>query len=321
MASYHEQNPTGYAFVPGSIFSTAAPNNSQELFDNCNYWYNDKTGQYEATWDQPEWKDALKTMQDWYAKGYVTDSELTSSNNDILMTGNWLFFPNVTAPVEIANAQDALKADQQGYSDVRLPIGAVRLATGNIYGNAFALSHTSGNPERAAYVYMLMCTDPVLTNLWCFGVEGVNYTLDSNGQVNPNPDMSYNVADRDYTLGNEFLRLPTVGEPNNIGDILKAFNDKGIVPPFDGFSAQWNDADKAAAKTKYGYDVDTIVTLIANLATQYGPSLNLGMMTDSDVNAYIQQIKDAGWDAYLQNVNDLYKEWLADPAAYFANHA
>ncbi|MCL2462657.1 MAG: hypothetical protein FWF44_08340 [Defluviitaleaceae bacterium] len=237
------------------------------------------------------------------------------------LTGNWLFFPNMTGPVQIANAQDALSAEKAGYSDVRIPITKAVMSTGTILANAFMLSHTSGNPERAAYVYMLMCTDPVLTNLWDFGVEGVNYSLDEDGQVLPNPDNAYNVADRDYTLGNEFLRLPTVGEPNNIGDLLKEFNSQAILPKYDGFSAQWNDADKAAAKTKYGYDVDTMSTLIQNLITQYQPSLQLGMLSDSDIQGIIQQLKDAGWDGYLQNYNDLYKEWQADPVAYFANHA
>jgi len=321
MEQYHQANPTGFAFVNGSIFASFAPNFSNWIQADFLPLYMDDSDSYVAKWDVPEWKTAVATTQQWYAAGYVPDSNLTNVNSDTLAAGNWLFFPNMTAPVQIANAQDALQADQRGYSQIRIPITSAVMGTGNIYGNAFMLSHSSANPARAAYVYMLMCTDPVLTNLWDFGVEGVNYTLDSNGQVSPNPDMSYNVADRDYTLGNEFLRLPTVGEPNNIGDILKAFNTQAILPKNDGFSAQWNDADKAAALSKYNCDVDAIATLINNLDTQYQTSLQLGMLTDDDIQGIIQQIKDAGWDGYIQNYNDLYKEWKADPVAYFANHS
>jgi putative aldouronate transport system substrate-binding protein len=190
-----------------------------------------------------------------------------------------------------------------------------------MYGNAFCLSKTSGNPDRAAMVYELICTDATLTNLWCFGIEGTNYTLDSNGQVVTNSPNNYQVQPQDYLEGNELLRTPMQGEPANLAQVLTDFNSSAIMMKNDGFAFLQNTADVASDQATYGFDSVTLNTLITNLQNQYDVSLTCGMLTDDQINGITQQLVNAGYNGLIQNYNDWYQQWQTDPDTYVTNHS
>ena len=53
-----------------------------------------------------------------------------------------------------------------------------------------SISTTCKNPELAMQFLNLINTDPVLYNMACFGIEGVHYTLNDNGDVYKRQDFT-----------------------------------------------------------------------------------------------------------------------------------
>ena len=324
--AYHEANPAGYPFFTastngGSIFKIADPSyvSSTTMKGKFMEMYDDKTDTFIPTWTNPSWLNCVNLLNQWYQAGYIPDSMLTTKDSDVLnQATDWLLWVNTNKPgwYESSNANAATK----GFKVNLVSIGPVTMGMQNILGAAMSLSKTSGNPARAAYAYELLCSDPVLTNLLVFGVEGTDYSLDSNGQVVPTAGSDYLANGISWQLGNAFIRNTLAVEPKDLGQQYIDWNKSAVAPKNDTFTIAWTDADKAEAQSKYGYDYDAYQAAYTSVDTQYSVKLQCGMLSADDMAAAEKMLTDAGFDKYLQQVNDYYKLWQADPISYLATH-
>jgi len=326
MDAYHKANPAGYGFftADGSIFkicNTKATNTmTRQQFYEWYEWYDDKTDSYIPSWTDQSWQHCVDILNQWYKAGYIADSQLTDKNSDITnKASDWLLWVNTNKPGWYASSN--ANAATKGFSINLVGMGPVVMGMENVLGAAISISKTSANPERAAYAYELLCSDPVLTNLLTFGEEGTDYTLDSNKQVQPTSGSNYLLAKGvAWQLGNNFIRATMTGEPQDLGQQYKDWNSSALTPKNDTFSIAWTDADKAEAKSKYGYDYDAYQAAYTSVNEQYGKKLCTGMLSAQEMKDAEKMLTDAGFDGFLKQTNDYYRLWQADPVSYFATH-
>ena len=85
-------------------------------------------------------------------------------------------------------------------------------------------------------------TDPVAKNILQYGVEGVHYEFDDDGNfVSLNDDYCMNNS---YT-GNAFLSYVTDDMPADIWDDAKAANRESVISPYIGLSEDWTAVEKS----------------------------------------------------------------------------
>ena len=90
-------------------------------------------------------------------------------------------------------------------------------------------------PEQAVKFIELINTNKELYNLICFGVEGVHYTLDSEGKVVENKESGYYQSAGDWKFGNQFNALVRSGQPDTVWDETREFNASMIENPLSSF--------------------------------------------------------------------------------------
>ncbi len=102
----------------------------------------------------------------------------------------------------------------------------------NVYNGMFAVSTYTKNAARAMEVITYLNTKSDLRNLFGYGIEGVHYTVDSDGVVKKlNGDYNMKL---EYT-GNCFLAYVPEGLPSNYWEIAKAHNIDLALSPYIQF--------------------------------------------------------------------------------------
>ncbi len=118
--------------------------------------------------------------------------------------------------------------------------------TNNYYSAGTAISANCKNPERAMMVLNLVNTDPFVATLMRFGVQGVHWDYDANGEMTFNFEGSRNaeVGNRGYyywynaPVGNlTIVNAPKdlVGPNNEMMTEMNRLNAECVIPSHLGF--------------------------------------------------------------------------------------
>ena len=184
---------------------------------------NEETGQAHLLLENPEYVKWLKTLYDFYRKGYVA-----------VATGNNI--ENLFLSVRFATDMPTELADGGRYeSDDDVEGRAVDIAVEGYAGYsgelnlATAVSVKSTNQEYALDFLTRLFTDSYLTNLMILGA-GYERELDSDGRRNP--DM---LADNLLMYGNYYISAPSYYDYVDMKDKYFEFHNKLKKSRFTGF--------------------------------------------------------------------------------------
>lgn len=180
-------------------------------------------------------KGSVQKMRDWYNAGYLP--------KDVLNIGDVQSKLNSGAAAMI-NGSAMSASEQQGVIAANVP-GAV-LQDAPIHGtfrqkylagdggNAFYLSPTSKHPDQVVQFWAWVLTSQENYDLYCYGINGTNYSLESNGKIK--------FLNSDYTSfpswmfkNLNFLRFNSVLSDEYI-NTLKQWDNGGVAYPLDGFT-------------------------------------------------------------------------------------
>jgi len=114
---------------------------------------------------------------------------------------------------------------------VEEPIVTTDLAAGSM----FSISRTSKDPERAMMVLNALHTDPYVINLFVNGIEGKHYKKVGPNRIEPIKDSGYGEAALFWVIGNQFLNYLKPGQPDDLYEGWKKFNNEAKRFPLLGF--------------------------------------------------------------------------------------
>jgi hypothetical protein len=170
----------------------------------------------------------------------------------------------------------------------------------DIYGNMFAVSKYSFDVNKAMQVVTLLNTDTTFRNLFQYGIENINYTLNTDGTVTPTRGNHY-LMDAAKT-GNEFLAYVPEGTNLEIWESAKLQNREATVSPLLGLdllSQLSDDSDilnDPEAKKKDKYIIETIdkelLTYISDLSKDVWNQIEKCKVVDKDGKVDIEQSLD-----------------------------
>ncbi|WP_254639107.1 ABC transporter substrate-binding protein [Cohnella sp. GbtcB17] len=249
-----------------------------------------------------EARRVLDTLRGYYLKGYINeDAALREGQN--LKRGDRVFWkPAGGGPL----AENSWSKDR-GYEVVAHPVSPPLITTESVRGGIMAVNANSAHPAESVKFLNLLNTDPEVRNLFNYGIEGVHYTLDANGQVLPKSsgdggeqDGTVGYEGVQYTQGNWFI-LKTLGgeypDPLDKWDQYRAANAGYVKSRLFGFTP-----DLAGMSVQ----LDNIRTVWE----KYYPGLMTGSVdVDAVLPKFNAELRQAGLDEVRAEVQGQLDAW------------
>lgn len=254
-----------------------------------------------------EARQVLDTLRRYYQAGYINeDAALRESQQ--LERGKKVFWKASSGGPLSENSW----SKDRGYKVVAHPVTTEVVTTEDVRGGVMAVSADTKYPVECIQFLNLLNTDPEVRNLFNYGIEGVHYTLDKNGQIvlippkdadgHPVPDAPPSYTGVTYTQGNWFI-LKTRGgenpEPLNKWEEFRASNERAVKSSTFGFTP----------------DLSMMPIQMQNIKMvwqKYYPSLMTGSVdVDTELPKFNEELKQAGLDEVRAEVQKQLDAWRA----------
>ena len=145
----------------------------------------------------------------------------------------------------------------------------------------------------------LLNTDSDVRNLVGYGIEGVHYNLDENGQAARTEQGQNNYDMPNFSLGSLLMLNTVSGEPRDAREQLRRFNEEAQASPALGFSI---DTEKYSQ----------VIAQAAAVSGAYRDSVKYGIApADEILTEWRGKLREAGWFDMVEEVNRDYMEWKA----------
>ncbi|MCH1638981.1 ABC transporter substrate-binding protein [Paenibacillus timonensis] len=254
-----------------------------------------------------EARQVLDTLRRYYQAGYINeDAALRESQQ--LERGKKVFWKASSGGPLSENSW----SKDRGYKVVAHPVTKEVVTTEDVRGGVMAVSADTKYPVECIQFLNLLNTDPEVRNLFNYGIEGVHYMLDKNGQIvlippkdadgHPIPDAPPSYTGVTYTQGNWFI-LKTRGgespEPLNKWEEFRASNERAVKSSTFGFTP----------------DLSMMPIQMQNIKMvwqKYYPSLMTGSVdVDTELPKFNEELKQAGLDEVRAEVQKQLDAWRA----------
>ncbi|MBR2782496.1 MAG: DUF3502 domain-containing protein [Oscillospiraceae bacterium] len=247
----------------------------------------------------PEWEYAVgmyKRAAEWKEKGYIyPDAIFTEALPDELLSAGVV----ASYLAQSEYGVEATKKANLGFDVVAVMPKEGFVSGGSLRRFGWVMPSTCEYPEKAALILNFMYTDPYFNNLMAWGIEGEDW-VEKNGEACYPDDMSKaTYHNRDFIVGNQFLVLPWDGNGADFREKSQAVNDAAPVSEYSTFSFVYA-----------GFE--DLVTGLSAVNDIYNKQISGGFYTEELYNSYISELKKAGADDYIAEVQRQVDAWRAE---------
>lgn len=236
----------GYKIVDGKVDVDLEKEEGLEIAIRAKRW-NDK-GYFPAD---------IATLSD--VSGYKSQGKVYSSY--------YRYLPGSEAKHRMSNTYDI----------IHIPTDNKFLSRTGIQTTLNAIPISCQNPVRALKLLELMHTDAYLMNLICYGIEGRDYTVDTENPKRMNRDAGgYYVPE--YLVGSQFLALLSPGYEDGVWEQTKAENEAATCDPYIGFSFDSS-------------SVESEISQCSAVNSEYSAILGYGLAEDPEAMFYEKEKK------------------------------
>lgn len=191
---------------------------------------------------------------------------------------------------------DITESQARGYAITGVPIGGGAMTTSAIQATITAVSATSKNPERALAFIDLLNSDAELLNLFCHGIEGVDYTFVEGSENLIEPISDY-PGMYSFLIGNVFNEYYTDAAQVGTWEETERINMTAMPSCILGFA----------------FDAEPVSSQIAQcsaVVSEYLPALSCGAVdVDTTLNEFLHALKNAGVDEIIAEMQRQVDKW------------
>ncbi len=236
--------------------------------------------------------ETLKTMHEYYKKGYIQKDAATSTDSWPLETPNWFVRKEIYQPY----AEDVWSRSA-GYEIVTRELHEPYIFNNSVTGSMQAISATSKNPERAMMFLNLLNSDEYLRNLLDKGIKGTHYEENEDGTIKDLPTRVENYNMPSFAIGNQLILKLYEDDPKDKWEKFEEFNKNSTPSPALGFYFDSN-------------PVRTEIAAISNVTSEFSPALLKGAVDPEEyLPAFNKKLKEAGMEKVLDEIQKQYDEW------------
>ncbi|MEI6285260.1 MAG: ABC transporter substrate-binding protein [Bacillota bacterium] len=232
----------------------------------------------------------LKIYHEMYKLGIVPRDKINSGNVQLFRQGKTMCEINVFGP-----GLDGIMTRTYGFDTISIPANSRGVkSTFSATGNMLAISATSKHPERTMMFLNLLNSDPYLSNLCAYGIEGIHWKAVGTDRLDFLPQhLNYNIS----LVGNPFIGRLTPTDPDNLWDILKKANAVATKSPIFGFSFNPD-------------PVKNEMSAIQNVKDEFVPHLFVGEVdVDSTLAKMNEKFTASGLDKVLSEMQRQIDAW------------
>ncbi|KZE51601.1 ABC transporter substrate-binding protein [Rossellomorea marisflavi] len=236
--------------------------------------------------------ETLKTMHEYYKKGYIQKDAATSTDSWPLETPNWFVRKEIYQPY----AEDVWSRSA-GYEIVTRELHEPYIFNNSVTGSMQAISATSKNPERAMMFLNLFNSDEYLRNLLDKGIKGTHYEENEDGTIKDLPARVENYNMPSFAIGNQLILKLYEDDPKDKWEKFEEFNKNSTPSPALGFYFDSN-------------PVRTEIAAISNVTSEFSPALLKGAVDPEEyLPAFNKKLEEAGMEKVLDEIQKQYDEW------------
>jgi putative aldouronate transport system substrate-binding protein len=250
---------------------------------------------YETT----EYQDLVKRARKWNEAGYIAKDASTTKEDAATLVKAGKAFSNFGGMKPGIESQLFLTS---GVVHKAVELFPPVYTTGTVSSFMFSVPQNSENPEKAIEFLNLMYTDKDIINLFHYGIEGKHYKI-VEGNIIDYPEgvnagnSGFNLS-QGWLFGNSYLAHVWTGNPTDIWEQTKAFNDGATKSKAFGFVYN-------------SEPVKTEVASVQNVVSQFKMGLETGSVDPEKVlPQFIAQLKSAGIDTIITEKQRQMDEWL-----------
>jgi putative aldouronate transport system substrate-binding protein len=176
-------------------------------------------------------KKEVELFRKYYEKGYINADAATATTNIADLRKQGKIWNQTTVWKPGADIELKLTDNYDWVSHVvEEPIVTTDLAAGSM----MSIARTSKDPERAMMVMNYLHTDPYLINLLVHGIEDKHYKKAGANRIELIANSGYDPG-LFWVVGNQFLNYLKPGQPDDLYENWKKFNNDAKRFPLLGF--------------------------------------------------------------------------------------
>lgn len=260
-----------------------------------------ETLQFYNYYESERFTGLCNLAREWFNAGYISsDAAVNEDMGEILVTaGNLFSYSTITKPNTAIEA-----TSKTGKEMVLIKCGNPLMKTDGVNGTMYCLSSASEDPEKATACYNWMYTSAAFNDLINWGVEGVDWIEDENGQAAyPEGVTADNVVyhnDMGFGYPNQFVGHVWEGNPETIWEDYEEWNSS--APRSVAFGLVFDSSDY----------IDPL-SLCQAVEDQYMQEIGFGTV---DPETRLAQFNEDLYNAGLQTLIDAKQEqfdaWYAE---------
>ena len=302
-AKLHEAFPDLYVFAPLSnltqymFYDPIGGDPYGVLLDPVN------SLQVENLFASQVFHDYCKQVYDWNQAGYISKDALTSdvTGSQCVKAGTAMSYPTATKP--------GIKAQESGLSAQEMIIfqtGADFTSSSGIAGMPWCINSNTEIPEAAMTILDGFYSDPVMSNLLCWGEEGVEYQKMEDGHITFADGIDANNSEWytsvNWEMPNQFIAHIWNGDTLDLWERMAKFNNESLLSKASGFTF-----DNSEVAAEY--------TALTSVYDEYITTLLFGFVDPDDaaegIPAFVEALTKNGLDTYMAAKQTALDAWAA----------
>lgn len=294
MDKVHSKRPDLYTTNPST--NPASRNIYEEIIGGVGIKKDGSSSEVVNIKDTDEFKCGVDKTREWFEKGYIR-SDIASKGNALTSDdeeNQCAFVQTTWKPGQ--EESDARKAGEEVvYSQIEVPY----VSRTDPLLTMLAVSENSKHTKEAVKLIYMLNTNKELYNLLCWGIEGEDYTKNSDGTITDIENSGYDVGKNAWRYGNQFNSFITSGQQSDVWEQTKQMNDEAVKSPAMGFVPDTN-------------SIMTELANITNVNAEYKARMEFGTAPRSEYwDEYMQKLENAGIDKVREEIQKQYNEFLA----------
>jgi putative aldouronate transport system substrate-binding protein len=204
---------------------------------------NDSQREVICVLEDPLFLERLTMLRKWYTEGITNPDANTLVNSSEPQP----FFSAVGWP----GAESLWQRNKGGSGYVSTVVYGPVISTETIQGSMNAISSQSAHKEDALRLLARINLDPVLRDMFAYGVEGTHFVYEDDGVVR---QLNQNWNVEVFAQATFFTMSTTTEQPDNQWELVKLQNDRAVSSVLLGFSMNLTELSSEVAACRAVWD-------------------------------------------------------------------
>ncbi len=302
-AQLHEKYPDKFVFAiqdngltQGSSVDNIAGDYFGCLLDPAN------SLKIEDVYSSDVFKEWCQRAYDWNQAGYISADAMTDDTGASakVKSGSYMAMMACSKPGYKTQISGECGRDMCVFN-----VGESFMSSSSVSSFPWCINQNTDDPVAAMQVMNALYSDPVVSDLVCWGEEGKEFQVNDDGTIKYADGVDANTSEYYpnvlWLMPNPYVAHVWEGDPLNIGEMMSDFNDNAACKS-KALGFTWDNSDYAAE-----------YTAMKNAYDQYAKQVVFGFVEPEEGIAELDgALKDAGLEEYMAAKQEALDAWASE---------